>query len=178
LTASAYATAGVRNASAESDVETLAPTYRLTIGLPGRSNALAIAARLGLEPALVERARATMAREDAQVEDLIAGIHREREAAAEELKRAEELRADAEKYRERLATELREFEGRREAEWQSARDQIDDELREVRNQLRRLRDEFRSVSLTRQWMEEAEQRVQEVKSQIPSAKPQAPNPRA
>jgi DNA mismatch repair protein MutS2 len=166
LKAFAYATDGVENGSVEFDVETLAPTYKLTIGLPGRSNALAIAARLGLATALVERARATMAREDAHVEDLLTGIHREREAAASELARAEELRADAEKYRERLAEELREFERRREAEWQAARDQLEDELREARGQLRRLRDEFRSVSLTRQWMEEAEKRLQETQSQV------------
>jgi DNA mismatch repair protein MutS2 len=166
LKAFAYATEGVQNGSVEFDVETLAPTYRLTIGLPGRSNALAIASRLGLSPALVERARSTMAREDAHVEDLLSGIHRERESAAAELTRAEELRADAEKYRERLAEELRDFEQRREAEWQAARDQLDDELREARNQLRRLRDEFRSVSLTRQWMDEAEKRLQETQSQV------------
>jgi DNA mismatch repair protein MutS2 len=166
LKAFAYATDGVENSSVEFDVETLAPTYKLTIGLPGRSNALAIASRLGLAPTLVERARATMAHEDAHVEDLLAGIHREREAAAGERSRAEELRADAEKYRERLAEELREFELRREAEWQAARDQLEDELREARGQLRRLRDEFRSVSLTRQWMEEAEKRLQETQSQV------------
>ncbi|HEU5098969.1 MAG TPA: endonuclease MutS2 [Roseiflexaceae bacterium] len=192
LKAFAYATEGVQNGSVEFDVETLAPTYKLTIGLPGRSNALAIARRLGLSEALVERARSMMAREDAQVEDLLAGIHREREATALELKRTEELRDDAEKYRERLATELRDFERQREAEWQAARDQIDDELREVRGQLRRLRDEFRSVSVSRQWMEEAEKRLQETQGQIkeiaqpaakprpaveqPAAQPQAPRP--
>ncbi|MFN8500607.1 endonuclease MutS2 [Kouleothrix sp.] len=175
LKAFAYATEGVENGSVEFDVETLAPTYRLTIGIPGRSNALAIATRLGLDPDLVGRARGMMAREDAQVEDLLAGIHRERAASAAELKRVEELRADAEKYRDRLATELHEFEGRRDAEWQAARAQIDDELREVRGQLRRLRDEFRSVSLTRQWMEEAEQRLQTVQSQAKEAqRPQPP----
>jgi DNA mismatch repair protein MutS2 len=175
LKAFAYATEGVENGSVEFDVETLAPTYRLTIGIPGRSNALAIATRLGLDPALVERARNMMAREDAQVEDLLAGIHRERAASAEELKRMEALREDAEKYRDRLAAELHEFEQRREAEWQAARDRIDDELREVRGQLRRLRDEFRSVSVTRQWMEEAENRLQEVQSQAKdAARPQPP----
>lgn len=174
LKAFAYATEGVENGSVEFNVETLAPTYRLTIGIPGRSNALAIASRLGLEGALVERARSMMAREDAQVEDLLAGIHRERAASAAELARMEELRADAEKYRDRLAAELHEFETRRDAEWQAARSQIDDELREVRGQLRRLRDEFRSVSLTRQWMEEAEQRLQTVQGQAKAAKPPQP----
>ncbi|HEU4321672.1 MAG TPA: endonuclease MutS2 [Roseiflexaceae bacterium] len=173
LKAFAYATEGVENSSVEFDVETLAPTYRLTIGLPGRSNALAIATRLGLDGSLVERARSMMAREDAQVEDLLAGIHREREAAAAELARAEVLRDDAEKYRDRLSTELSDFELRREAEWQAARDEIESELREARAQLRRLRDDFRSVSLTRQWLEEAEQRVQEIREKTPSEPPKA-----
>ncbi len=177
LKAFAYATEGVENGSVEFDVETLAPTYRLTIGIPGRSNALAIATRLGLDQRLVERARSMMAREDAQVEDLLAGIHRERAASAEELKRMEALRDDAEKYRDRLAAELHEFEQRRDAEWQAARDQIDDELREVRNQLRRLRDEFRSVSVTRQWMEEAEKRLQETQIQVKEAARPAPKQR-
>lgn len=175
LKAFAYATDGVENGSVEFNVETLAPTYRLTIGIPGRSNALAIATRLGLEVALVDRARGMMAREDAQVEDLLAGIHREREASAAELQRVEDLRADAEKYRDRLAAELHEFERNRDAEWQSARDQIDSELREVRGQLRRLRDEFRSVSVTRQWMEEAEQRLQAAQAQAKDVqRPQPP----
>jgi DNA mismatch repair protein MutS2 len=174
LKAFAYATEGVQNASVEFNVETLAPTYRLTIGLPGRSNALAIATRLGLAGELVERARTTMAREDAQVEDLLAGIHRERETSAAELGRAEQLRADAEKYRDRLAEELRSFEAQREAEWKQAREEIEAELRDARNQIRRLRDEFRSVSLTKQWMEEAEKRLAEAAAQVPSARPGKP----
>ena len=158
LKAFAYNTPGVQNASVEFDVETLAPTYRLSIGLPGRSNALAIATRLGLNPALVERARSSVTRENAQIEDLLAGIHKERESAAAAIRRAEELREDAEKYRGRMATELHEFEDRREAEAEAARQELDEELREVRSQLKRLRDEFRSVSLSRQWLEQAEQR--------------------
>jgi DNA mismatch repair protein MutS2 len=174
LKAFAYATPGVENASVEFDVETLAPTYTLTIGLPGRSNALAIAARLGLSPDLIERARATMAREDVQVEDLLAGIHRERAAAAAELQRAAEVRADAEKYRERLAAELHEFEARRSETWQAARDAIEAELRQARSEVRRLRDEFRSVSVSRQWLEEAERRLQEARASLPETPPGKP----
>lgn len=166
LKAFAYSTPGVQNASVEFDVETLSPTFKLSIGLPGRSNALAIAARLGLDPALVERARGTMAREDVQVEDLLAEIHREREAAAAQLRRADELRIDAEKYRERLADELRAFEDTRQARLEAARQDLEDELREVRGQLRRLHEEFRSVSLSRQWLEEAQQRMQTAQEQV------------
>jgi DNA mismatch repair protein MutS2 len=177
LKAFAYNTPGVQNASVEFDVETLAPTYRLSIGLPGRSNALAIATRLGLSRSLVERARSTVTREDAQIEDLLAGIHKERESAAAAIRRAEELREDAERYRERLATQLREFEERREIEAEAARQELDDELREVRGQLKRLRDEFRSVSLSRQWLEEAEQRFAEASVKAKEAASRQAKPR-
>jgi DNA mismatch repair protein MutS2 len=167
LKAFAYATDHVVNGSVEFNVETLAPTYKLTIGLPGRSNALAIASRLGLDPSLVERARSTMNHENAAVEDLLAGIHNEREAAAAELARAEELRVDAEKYRDRLAAELQAFEDQRDAEWRAAQQELEDQMREARNQLRRLRDDFSSVTLSRQWMEQAEKRLQEAKANVP-----------
>lgn len=159
LKAFAYTTPGVQNASVEFDVETLAPTYRLSIGIPGRSNALAIAARLGLDPALIEQARSFIDRKEAQVEDLLAGIQRERDAAAAALQRAEELRADAEKYRDRLAAEQQAFAAEREAALAAARQEIEAELREARQQLRRLREEFRSVNISRQWLEEAEKRL-------------------
>ena len=159
LKAFAYSTPGVQNASVEFDVETLAPTYRLSIGLPGRSNALAIDSRLGLDHVLVERARSTIARDDAAVEDLLAGIHRERETASAALSRAEALREDAEKYRDRLERELREFQEQREAAAAAAERELEEELREARAQLRRLRDDLRSVTISRQWLEQAEQRL-------------------
>ena len=186
LKAFAYTTPGVQNASVEFDVETLAPTYRLSIGLPGRSNALAIASRLGLDPLLVERARTTIARDDAAVEDLLAGIHREREAASAALARAEELREDAEKYRNRLEREQREFQEQREAAVAAAERELEEELREARGQLRRLRDDLRSVTISRQWLEQAEQRMVATAEQVKQLRataapplppaPQAPRP--
>jgi len=175
LKAFAYNTPDVQNASVEFNVETLAPTYRLSIGIPGRSNALAIATRLGLSPALVERARSTLAREDTAVEDLLAGIHKEREAAEAALGRSQELRDDAEKYRDRLERELFAFNESRESEAAAARQELDEQLREVRSQLKRLRDEFRSVSLSRQWLDQAEQRMAEASEQVKQA---AARPRA
>lgn len=166
LKAFAYATPGVQNASVEFDVETLAPTYRLSIGLPGRSNALAIASRLGLDPALVERARAIMDRREVQVEDLLAGIHRQREATEAALRRAEELREDAEKYRDRLAQEWRAFDEQREMEAEAARRALEEDLREIRLQLKRLRDDLRSAALSREWLEEAERRLAATADQL------------
>ena len=167
LKAYAYSTPGVENASVEFDVETLSPTYRLSIGLPGRSNALAIAERLGLQRDLVERARATISRDNVQVEDLLAAIHRERATAEAEATRAAELRADAEIVRDRLSRELYELEQSREQQLADYQRQLDDELREVRGELRRLRDDFRSVSVSRQWMEQAEQRLGSLTERMP-----------
>lgn len=144
LKAFAYATPGVTNGSVEFNVETLAPTYKLTIGLPGRSNALAIAARLGLDSTLIERTQHHGTRRCSGRGFCSLGIHHEREAAAADMQRAQELRDDAEKYRERLQEELRDFEVRRAAEWEAAQAQIESELREARSQVRRLRDEFRT----------------------------------
>ena len=72
-------TPGVRNASVEFDLNTLAPTYRLIIGLPGRSNALAIAQRLGLNHDIIEDARSMVATEELVADDLLDEIHRTRE---------------------------------------------------------------------------------------------------
>ena len=81
LKAYAYSTPLVQNASVEFDMETLRPTYRLITGLPGRSNALAIAQRLGLPQPILEGARSMVRAEEAQIEDLLAGIQAERDAA-------------------------------------------------------------------------------------------------
>ncbi len=75
----AHSTPGVRNASVEFDVETLAPTYELSIGLPGRSNALAIATRLGLDRAIISAAEALVRPEALEADSLLQGIKDTRE---------------------------------------------------------------------------------------------------
>ena len=152
----AYNTPGVINGSVEFDQETLRPTYKLMIGLPGRSNALAIATRLGLQPELVERARSFLSAENEQVEDLLASIAREREEAAAELGEARERRVEAERAAERLREEQATFEREREQRLEAYERELDQQLRGARQELRRLRDDMRSVSLTREWLQQAE----------------------
>ncbi|HZG66981.1 MAG TPA: endonuclease MutS2, partial [Herpetosiphonaceae bacterium] len=138
LKAFAYNTPRVENGSVAFDNETLRPTYRLEIGLPGRSNALAIATRLGLEPALIERARSFLSTETEQVEDLLGAIARERDAVASERARAEELRVDAEKVRDQLQRELDDAARERQARADDFQRELEEELRGVRQELRRL----------------------------------------
>ncbi|MDP9238225.1 MAG: endonuclease MutS2 [Chloroflexota bacterium] len=106
LKAFAHSTDSVMNASVEFNLETLSPTYRLSIGLPGRSNALEIAQRLGMPRELIDEARSSIAPEQRQVEEMLSDINRERESAAS-ARRAEEIaRREAEEIRERLAVRL------------------------------------------------------------------------
>ena len=103
LKAYAYQQPGVENASVEFDEETLRPTYRLWIGLPGKSMALAIARRLGLPESIVQRARQVMGAGAHRVEELIAAMEADRRESAQLRAEAEARRREAEAlYRQRL----------------------------------------------------------------------------
>ncbi len=146
LKAFAHTTPGVQNASVEFDLETLSPTFHLTIGLPGQSNAFAIAARLGLDSAIIEQARGVLARGDVEMETMLAEIKRARQEAAAAQAHAELARHEAEK----LAADAR----RQVAEIERSRAEILERTRaEARAELNRLRQEWRTASLTREFVE-------------------------
>jgi len=131
----AHSTPGVLNASVEFDAETLAPTYKLSIGLPGQSNALAIAARLGLAKKIVAQAAQSLAPEDVEVESLLADIKKARDEAVEALEAAKESRAEAERLKRELEEKLAAIEEERRETLNRARQQARLELAEVRKEL-------------------------------------------
>jgi DNA mismatch repair protein MutS2 len=139
LKAFAHSTPGARNASVEFDVETLRPTYRLTVGLPGRSNALAIAERLGLDRSIIENAEAMLSPDELQVGSLLDEIHHEREAARSALAEAEAAREGARDLHAKLAGRLEAIEEERRALLEKARADAGDELEAVRQELAQLR---------------------------------------
>jgi len=110
LKAYAYVTEGIENASVEFDAETLKPTYKLLIGVPGKSNALDIAYRLGLDPDIVKRAREFLTKEEIQVSDLIQDLEEKRYSTHLARLQAERLKKEAEEIKRMLEEKAAELE--------------------------------------------------------------------
>jgi DNA mismatch repair protein MutS2 len=140
-------TPGVRNASVEFDLETLAPTYRLIIGLPGRSNALAIAKRLGLDEGILGEARGMVTTEDLIADDLLDEIHRTREDIRRQQAAIAQTREQIENERAELSVRLNASEDERRNIIAAARRDMQRELDEFRQEMRRLRKDMRDASL-------------------------------
>jgi DNA mismatch repair protein MutS2 len=174
LKAYAYATPGVENACVEFDVERLTPTYVLTIGLPGRSNALAIAGRLGLPGALLDRARSWLRAEDVQVESLLEQIQQEHTETRVALAEAREAREHVHNLEKRLEREIREFEGQRHELLARARTEANQALAEVRERVEALQRELARTRATREWLTQAQQQVAAVEALVPAVPPAPP----
>ena len=177
LKAYAHATPGVVNASVEFDVETLQPTYRLTIGLPGRSNAVAIAKRLGLPEPIIADARAEINPEDLRAQDLLNEIHHQRDLADQARKAAEKARQEAEGFRQELIDRLDAIEDERRTVLEGAREEaahsinaLEDELKAVRGALARARQPLEVIEQAEEKVEELQETVEKpVRRKAPEA---------
>ncbi|MDH4208281.1 MAG: endonuclease MutS2 [Anaerolineae bacterium] len=166
----AHSTPGVENASVEFDPVTLAPTYKLSIGLPGRSNALAIASRLGLAKRIVTQAAQSLAPEDLEVESLLTDIKAARDEAVVALQATEAARAQAEEERRELESQRAQLEGERRELLNQARQQARLELAEVRKQLQAISRSLKPQALPRE-LAAAREKLKEVEKALPPVEP-------
>lgn len=180
LKAYSHATPGVVNASVEFDLDTLRPTYHLTIGLPGRSNALAIAQRLGLQEEVLARARGELSPDELRAEDLLDEIHRQRDLAREARAEIDETRRQVQEIRRNLAKRLEGIEDERLETLDEARREsqaevaaLREQVREVRRHLARARQPLETIEETAKQVEALEETVADpiARRQVPEAAP-------
>ncbi len=119
----ALSTEGVENASCEFDVETLRPTYRLLIGIPGKSNAFAISKRLGLQDYILESAKEFISQDEARFEDVITDLEISKKSVVFEQERAEQYRKEAESLKLEVEQQKEKTREQKEKILQKAREE-------------------------------------------------------
>jgi DNA mismatch repair protein MutS2 len=143
----------------EFDLKTLRPTYHLMIGLPGRSNALLIAEKLGLPAEILQAARSEIHPDDLRVDSLLDEIHRQRDLARQARSEADKIRKDAERMRTELAQELEKVEDERLQTLEKAQQQAEEELVDLKGELDEVR---RALIKARQPLEQVKNLQREV----------------
>lgn len=177
LKAFAHEQKNVVNASVEFDVETLSPTYKLSIGLPGRSNALAIAQRLGLDKRIIRGARRFLGSAGVRMENLLEDLQSEHKVAAEERYQLSMERVEAEYQRKQLEAERKDLEVQRVKILNEARAQARQELDAVLRDLAKVRIDAQRGHISRERLQESRQKVRDLEEKvvsIPEPRQQSP----
>lgn len=145
----ALSTDGVENASCEFDVESLQPTYRLLVGVPGKSNAFAISSKLGLPKDIIDAASALVDSDSQSFEDVVTGLEEARVEAEKEREKAKRFREEAEHYKEKLAAKNERIDEAKEKILRRA----NEEAREILQKAKDTADE--SIRKYNKWMQGA-----------------------
>ena len=145
----------------EFDLKTLRPTYHLTIGLPGRSNALLIAKKLGLSEEILANAQKSIDPTEMNADNLLDDIRRQYDAAKKARSHADRMRSLAENNQRELQKRLDEIEDEREKILQESQEALEEEVRELREELNRIR---RTMNRSRKPVEEVSRLDKDLKA--------------
>ncbi|MFN8413307.1 MAG: endonuclease MutS2 [Anaerolineales bacterium] len=163
----AHSTDGVVNASLEFDIKTLRPTYKLTLGLPGRSNALLIAQKLGLSQTIIESARAEINPLDLRADKLLDDIRKERNRTSREREKLEKARSrleaqtlELEKRLEKIEDERRETLAKARAEGELEVAVLKRNIDSLKSQLKKANQPLTAIRAIEEKMEKMEEKVE------------------
>lgn len=161
----ALSTPGIENASCEFDVETLSPTYRLLVGVPGRSNAFAISEKLGLPKYVIDRSKAMLSEENIQFEDVISKLEENRRSAEKSSEEAEKLRRETERLRAELAAERDKIERQKDKIYDRAREKAEKIITRAQSDADKMLSDMREVQKSRD-EKEALRQMQEIRRDL------------
>lgn len=145
----ALSTNGVENASCEFDVESLQPTYRLLVGVPGKSNAFAISGKLGLPQEIIEEASKYIDSDSQSFEDVVSGLEDARREAEKEREKAKRIREEAEHFRDKMKAKNQRIDAARDKIMRRA----NEEAHEIIQKAKDTADE--SIKKYNKWMQGA-----------------------
>jgi DNA mismatch repair protein MutS2 len=154
----------VENASVEFDVETLSPTYKLTIGIPGRSNAFEISRRLGLGEDIISRAAEFLTGDEVRFEDLIGDLERNKREAEQEKEWAKQAREEIERLKAEYREKARRLEENRDVVLDQARREARRILEQAKEESAEVIKELRELASVRAG--ERNRRIEEVRNRI------------
>ncbi|MDY7080329.1 MAG: endonuclease MutS2, partial [Chloroflexota bacterium] len=167
----AQLTPGVRNGCVEFDPETLSPTYKLTIGLPGRSNAFAIARRLGIPDDIVKAAHRMVSPDELRTEDMLADIHRLRIQAAQARDEANSAHTEAERLTRELRERLETIKQERQEILEQAREEATAALETLQAEMRTVRRRLQAAAAPLEAMAAIEKNIETL---LPEPEPLEP----
>ncbi|WP_067730660.1 endonuclease MutS2 [Oceanobacillus damuensis] len=179
LKAYGYNRENVVNASVEFNVETLQPTYRLLIGVPGRSNAFEISKRLGLESHIIERAKGLVGVDSKSVETMIASLEKSQLDAEKEYEEAHEILLESERIRNEIAKEWMHFKKNREDLYKKAEEKAEKALAKAREEAEFIVNEIRQMKSNtalkeHEWIE-AKKMLEEAQPDLSKKKQKQPD---
>jgi DNA mismatch repair protein MutS2 len=145
LKAYGYNRKQVVNASVEFDVDTLRPTYRLLLGVPGRSNAFEISKRLGLDLSIIENAKGFMAKDTEKVDSMIASLEESQIGAEKDYEQAHEILNEAEQLYQTIESKWNEFLNQRETLFKKAEEKAEKAIKNAREEAEIIVEELRNM---------------------------------